>query len=245
MVTVEQWFETKDYGIGLALLAKNSKNRYMLQQLSRRHNPVRLEYELKKIAHPQALNFDEKKSSAPVQRIKDQAIDLMNAEMDAQAESVATGKLKVVRNNREINFEDLPKNLQEKWSANRDWYKQIRSYHEKLKLMENASADDRSVLTTEIVKLDEQIKANWEIIDTWDPDQVNEELPSKIIDHKRINSNRKFISTNLKALKDNPDDAKVLAIMEKIQERYSELKAAGEVVSQETIEEMKRIGINC
>ena len=52
MVTLEEWSETsaKDYGVGLALLNKLSKNRILLQNLSRRKNQGKLEYELKKYA---------------------------------------------------------------------------------------------------------------------------------------------------------------------------------------------------
>lgn len=42
--------ETGDYASGLTLLAKYSKNRILLQNLSRKPLPAKLEYELRKLS---------------------------------------------------------------------------------------------------------------------------------------------------------------------------------------------------
>lgn len=52
---LQEWFIEKDYGIGLALLGEYCKNRVLLQNLGRKHNPEKLEYELRKEAEKQGI----------------------------------------------------------------------------------------------------------------------------------------------------------------------------------------------
>lgn len=287
---LQDWFETKDYGVGLAILGNHSKNRMMLQNLSRKPNPEKLEYELNKLAislglieekipeaivisidaaHAQEAQKDETQSHS------DQVIDQMNSKLDSDADEIVSvklsemetdadeivsdklkelelaaeellsGKLKVIRNGHEVKYDDLPKELRVCWDTNRDAYKQIRATHEKLKLMENATDADRAPLVQSIAKLDDKIRTNWESIDAWKPG--DEPIIEKVleIDHKRINANRKFISTNLQTLKGMTDGDKSEKIKAKIQERYDELKNAGETVQPETIDELTKAGIQC
>jgi len=305
---LQEWFESKDYGIGLSLLGTHCKNRMLLQNLGRKPNPEKLEYELLKICKEQGIVIDgieetdktnEIKEFSPnlpqplqddLQSHSDQVIDQMNAklesdaddivsdkisdlqsdaddivsdklsdmesdadeivsdklkELEVAAEELLTGKLKVIRNGHEVNYTDLPKELRVAWDANRDAYKEIRATHEKLKLMENAKDEDRAPLVQNIAKLDDKIRINWEAIDGWKQGDAPIIEKAVEIDHKRINANRKFISTNLKTLLTITDEAKAVAIKAKIQERYDELKNAGEAVQPETIDELTKAGIQC
>jgi hypothetical protein len=145
-------------------------------------------------------------------------------------------KLKVIRNKREVYYDDLPKKLQLCWDQNRDDYKEIRALHEKLKLMEKSTDDDRSKLTMRIVGLDEDIRKRWEEIDTWNP--VPEDMK---IDHKRIGSNRKAISIWLDKLdKGCPDQEMVIA---HLQERYDELWANHVDISSKTLNQLIKWGV--
>lgn len=311
---LKDWFETKDYGVGLGLLGTHCKNRIMLQNLSRKPNPEKLEYELRKICEQQEIvipttgEIDEtnglsedhtivtEASKDETQPHSDQVIDQMNAEkfdklklgadeivsdklgeleseaedivsdnvnelkatardivegkiseFESQVEEIMSGKLEVIRNGRKVNYKDLSPEMQSRWNGNRDAYKEIRATHEKLKLMENAAPEDRKPLIGRIDYLDDTIRENWAFIDAWKPgDEVKEEKVIEI-DHKRINANRKFISTNLKTLlaTATTDEAKAAIIKAKIQERYDELKNAGEQVQPDTIEELTKAGIQC
>jgi predicted nuclease with TOPRIM domain len=236
MATITEWLETKDYATGVGLLAQYSKNRALLQSLGRRHMPEKLEYELRKIATAQGLKpAPVAKKIQPVQRIKDQVIDKMNAEPKGE-------RLKVIRNDREVLFDDLPRELQARWTQNRDNYKEIRSLHEKLKLMEKASPEDRQPLTMRISDMDDQIRENWKMIDAWDG---TTDTPAPVLDHKRINANRKFICTNIAKLNRIDDEVKRATIIQNLEDRYNELKNAGELFAFDTINDLTILGIKC
>lgn len=302
-MALQEWFENKDYGIGLALLGNFCKNRVLLQNLSRKKNPEKLEYELRKAAEHQGIvigtveeidetkglsvdhtnvpeakvdqdgvvqdNLDKIESGAEeiVQDklielemdagdiVSDNANDLKNTaqnivedkiqEFETQIDEILAGKLEVIRNGRKVKFEDLSKEMQARWIQNSDGYKEIRALHEKLKLMEKASPEDRKPLTERICKLDDQIRDNWAEIDAFVAGEKEQSSDVLKLDHKRIQSNRKYISTNLKKLQEQQDPVKRAKVIDELQVRYNELKAAGETVARETIEELTKTGVTC
>ena len=250
MATLTEWFETKDYELGLVFLARHSKNRVLIMNLSRKRNPAKLEHELTKIANHENL------SNVPVPEVvkpeshSDQLITVMNNDRENQI--AKTAGLKIIRNKHAVNYEDLPEHLQQLWDENRDAAKEMRVLHEKLKLMEKASPEDREPLTVRISQLDEKVHQNWEIINKWEPGkdqgQESDKDPSapakKEIDHKRINANRKYISTGLKMLKGDIPANKSEKIKNQILVRYNELISSAEEVTADTIEQIKKAGIN-
>lgn len=317
---LQDWFIEKDYGLGLAILGQYCKNRILLQNLGRKPNPQKLEYELRKVATEQGidltapvvededvnLNLDEAGkvidlATGKVQETQsdsDQLVDQMNAdqnpkhvialkdaadeivsdklgELESEAEDIVStnvdelvsiandiisgkvsefesqvadimaGKLEVVRDGRKVKFEDLSPEMQARWTQNKDAYKEIRSLHEKLKLMEKATPEDRAPLTARICKLDDMIRDNWVEIDAYSPASKESAAAALVIDHKRIGANRKFISTNLKKLPEQQDPVKAAIVVAELQKRYNELKAAGETVAPETIEELTKAGVKC
>lgn len=247
MATLKEWFETKDYESGLIFLGRCSKNRSIIQNLTKRKNPAKLEYELMKIARDQ----DVKHLSALEIGIKplshsDQMIDQINKEREKRIQE--SQQFKVIRASHEVNYEDLPMDMQKLWDNNRDNAKEIRALHEKLKLMEKASPEDREPLTMRISELDESIHSNWDIINKWQPgnQSVKEPvIPVKTeIDHKRINANRKYISVGIKMLKSELTEEKSGKIKDEILIRYKELISSNEEVSIDTVEQLKKAGIN-
>ena len=248
-MTLQEWFDSKerDYGLGLALLGTHSKNRMLLQNLSRKQNPKKVEYELQKALDLENAKAGKKESHS------DQIIDKMNGapqkiEGTSRAHGADMDKIKVVRENHEVKYDDLPEEIQKKWDENRNSYKEIRATHEKLKLMEKAPAEDRAPLIARIDELDVTIRKNWDLIDAWEPGTevpIKKEDDPATIAHKRINANRKYISTNTKKLAEETDSAKAEKLRVKIQERVTELKAAGEELKPTTVEELKKLGIEC
>ena len=246
MVTLKEWFKTKDYGIGLALLAIHSRNRILIQGLSRKNNPDKLEYLLRKEANHQGIFSEEMIPKLPEPQLpaklmeshSDQVIDLMNT-----AEEVLT--ISPVNESWPKFNESWPKSIKDRWSENRDNYKVIRSLHEKLKLMENGTDEDRAPLVQRISGMADKIRENWVVIDSWVPGQEDPVQEAPAIDHKRINANRKFISTNLKTLTEITDAKKTEEIKKKIQKRCDELKQAGEELESFTSEKLKKAGIQC
>lgn len=297
------WFEEKDYGLGLAILGNHCKNRVLLQNLGRKKNPEKLEYELGKVAKEQGIVFGTKKKTTgktkgsklpPVEETggtlqqsteshSDQVIDQMNKEkeekleelesgaeaivgdklsdmemdadnivedklmeLDKRAEELLAGKLNIIKAGKTVNFDELPANIQALVKENYDSYKETRALHEKLKLMENATPEDRQPLTERLASMDDKIRANWEVIDAWQPGAEPAPKLVQAIDHKRINANRKFISTNLKKLAEgNIPEKKITEVKSQLQLRYYELKSAGEEVATETLAELAKAGIEC
>lgn len=307
---LQDWFKDKDYGLGLAILGDNCKNRVLLQNLGRKKNPEKLEYELTKIAKEQGIVFGTEEETTggapggplpPVEETggaeqtseshSDQVIDQMNAdkveelaaganqvveenleklneeagdivnesintiedeaegivaqtknELELMADQVITGKLKIVREGKEVSFSDLSPEMKARWEQNRDAYKEIRVLHEKLKLMENATPEDRQPLTQRISELDDKIRENWKEIDAWVPAAENK---VEAIDHKRMQANRKYISTNLKKLAEVTDPVKKAKVVAELQGRFNEVKASGETFAPETIDELAKAGVVC
>lgn len=220
------WFEEKDYGLGLAILGGYCKNRVLLQNLGRKRNPEKLEYELTKLVNKDAIAVITK--IQPLSH-SDQVIEQMN---------------KDIRND---NPDSLPKHLQQKWHENHDAYKEIRALHEKLKLMENATPEDRQPLTERVASLDDKIRANWEAIDAWQPGA--EPAPAEpatelqAIDHKRINANRKYISSNIKKIAASEKSDEFVALTKAVEVRARELLNAGETIAAKTIADLRKIGV--
>lgn len=237
MAKINEWFEKKDYELGLALLMKHSKNRALIQNLHRKKNPGKLEYELRRIA---GVKKEVKKEVVPEKQV------LPQIPTDLQGNVVIPtdlqGNVVIIGGKREVSIDDLPPELKKKWEENRDAYKEIRATHEKLKLMEKATPEDRKPLVERMTVLDNRIRANWEAIDAWDGKPAKPPAPPVPIDHKRINANRKYISTNLKRLNELEGE-KAVVLRNNIQLRYDELKGAKQEVSTETIEELKKAGI--
>jgi len=237
MMNVQEWLdsEKRDYGIGLAILGKHCKNRILLQNMGRKRMPEKLEYELGKLvqAPPPALPEGEGDKNAETT-----APALKGAKKKEQVEQ--TEHVEITE--REAgNPDNLPPVLKAKWKQNQDYYKEIRSLHEKLKLMEKATPEDRQPLTERVSKLDDTIRANWKEIDAYVPG--SEVAPVVGIDNKRMQANRKYISTNLKRLPTFTDTVKKAKVLEQLQLRYNEMKTAGEMFAPHTVDLLVNLGI--
>lgn len=191
---------------------------------------AKLQYELEKLVPSEKKKSPQKPElkTIPVLPPKVQAPDSI-----PQTQPVV--RTKVVRNDREIRYDDLPKSLQILWDQNRDDYKMIRSYHEKLKLLEKASDDDRKVLVAEILKMEESIRERWEKIDQYHPSEDAGKL-----DYKRIQANRKYISKSLSELRNGRSPETIISTL---QQRVDELTGAQVNLTDKTIAELRKYGV--
>lgn len=261
---LEQPIDERDYDEGLLLLSKASKNRVLIQRLSRKEWAEKLFYELgkivqyeqdvieynenllkmqkaaiaKKTAKTRAANKKKKEEEAA--KLKEQsenagqAVDLPEEFSEANKPT----RLRVVKGDQKINFDELPEGLQAKWTKNAEMYKEARSLHEKLKLMKDASDEERKPIVTRLGQLSEAVRANWNKIDNYDPSKEKEPKKTVEIDHKRISANRKYISSNLKKLEDKPENKKLHG---NIQERITELVTAGITFSADQEARLKKL----
>ena len=207
MEKIVAWLNSgRDYYQGLALLHEFSKNRQLLQALTRRAMPDKLEYELKKLV-PKGSDIQQ-----PVKKVK--AV--------VPSPEPEPGRMKIIRNGNTIKLEDLPPRLQKLFLENTEMYKKMRALHERAKLVQDDSA--RGKVTRQLVEFDSKVRENWAVIDSWDgqPD-----VPGGAIDHRRINANRKFITDNRTKIDKLPEKERQ-QMKAKMQTRIDELIAAGE-----------------
>jgi len=207
MEKIVAWLNSgRDYYQGLALLHEFSKNRQLLQALTRRAMPDKLEYELKKMV-PKGSDIQQ-----PVKKVK--AV--------VPSPEPEPGRMKIIRNGNTIKLEDLPPRLQKLFLENTEMYKKMRALHERAKLVQDDSA--RGKVTRQLVEFDSKVRENWAVIDSWDgqPD-----VPGGAIDHRRINANRKMITYNRTKLDKLPEKERQ-QMKAKMQTRIDELIAAGE-----------------
>ena len=214
MQTINEWLSgNRDYASGLALLAKYSKNRILLQNLSRKPLPAKLEYELRKLS---------KISEPPV-------VPPANVLPATDPESVPaplTGKPK-------INPDDLL------WQETAEKYRLARALHEQLKLL--TDADQRAPFIGQLENYRKEIRPNWNVIDTWAKEQ-NQGNSSVTVDEKRINANRKYLSEGKKTVT-GLSGASRAKKLEAMQRRINELLAAGEKFDPENQKELEELGM--
>lgn len=242
---LNQDIKDRDYDEGLLLLVKLSKNRILRDRLSRKPWPDKLFYELEKILDKKEAMESEKsianentraaaKKTKQNKSIPSKKSIVLPGEL---SEKSAPNRIRVIKGDQKINYEDLPEVLQQKWDENATLYKQGRSYHEKLKLMGDKTDEERAPIVQELSKISKLIRANWDTIDSWDGTFP---LPggTKPIDHKRISANRKYISSNLKKMEDNPGNTQLFS---KIQERITELVNAKIEFSTDQVNRLKSL----
>lgn len=248
MEEIKKYLEGKkrDFDQGLILLRRYSRNRYLIQNIERRHNQEKMEYELRKIAdvNPKPVNKPKQNQGTDSPEFPSQQTRETG---DQVIEKLVTAS---------INPGQLPEDLKAKYDENTKSYKLLRSLHEKLKLLKDATDADRKPVAEEMIRLDILIRENWNAIDSFlkSPDHPDENPDDQSgsdtgdqhnrapIDHKQIANNRSYISKNKGKLAElkAQDEKKFNALKAKIQERVTELINAGEVFTDELAGELKK-----
>ena len=212
----------RDYDKGLLLLSKHGKNRILSNRLARKPWVEKLEYELQKLvnrsSHLVVMQKQAKENHEEDQKKEDFEKSLPKL--------IPVNRTFVVKGKQTVSYNDLPLDLAALWDDNAEMYKHSRSLHEKLKLMHKADPEDRIKPLTDLLNLQKKIRANWDIIDKYDPSLVvsKNKTADKPIDAKRISANRAYISRNIKNITAGNKDDK----FHKLQSRVSELVSAGE-----------------
>lgn len=254
MEAIKNWINKgMDYDQGLILIAKYHKNRMLARNLTRKCIPEKLEYELRKISglanyKPTPAAKPPTPAAKPPTPPAKPEKPIQPAQKPAPAPTPAGYKFEIVDpESRKVNKKDLPESLQVVYDTIVEKYRKARSVHEKLKLLNDAPAAVREMHVAHLVDLDMAIRGGWAQIDAWDgkPIEPEPEPEKPLVDHKRINSNRKFISTNIKKMADKKlSPMKKERLKENIQERINELKMAGEEISEKTTKELIAFGFD-
>lgn len=246
---ISNWFASgKDFDEGYVLFVRLSHNRALAIQLARKRTESKLEYELQKILE-RTLIIERpvfpigmiKKTIAPVIE-KKAAIATETGKIDATV--LEQVKMQVKRDD-SINYDALNEEQKALYDANRDMYKDMRSYHEKMKL---ASTDeDRKAKREKVVELDSAIRENWKQFDASflpaGKKPEGEETESKEIDPvKAVTNARSYLSKNLPKL-ETLTGKKLDDLKAKVAERYQVLVMAGQALDETSLAKLKSCGI--
>lgn len=248
---IRDWFASgKDFDEGFMLFVRFSHNRALAMQLSRKRIQSKLEYELQKIVE-RTLIIERpvmpigviQKAVAPV--IEKKAAIATEAEK-IEATVIKHGKY-LVMHDEKVDYESLTDEQKALYDANRDMYKEMRSYHEKMKL--STTDEDRKAARERVVELDGLIRENWKQFDASflpeggkpEGDDAGAKEPDPV---KEIGNARSYISKTLKAISEGKIPEKKLdGVKKKALERYQTIITAGQVVDEETVAKLKSCGI--
>lgn len=167
-----------------------------------------------------------------------------------EIEEIIQGKLKIISNGKEINFNELPPSLQTKWEENRDSYKLMRAVHEKMKLAQ--TDEERAKHRAELVELDDKIAANWKDIDNFatnitgietgdsETAETRDIIPTPAELAKDLNACRSFISRNIQKVA-TLEGKKKEELLKKLAERTAVLLKYNAEMREETRAELVKL----
>ena len=224
---------------GAMLMLKGNRNQTLHKNVIRKIWHEKVEYELKKILGNRLIVPEKEKDSedvkvvAPLKTVSITEIDtVVSNHLNKATEIEVKGK--------RADHDQLPEAIQLIPEENKARYQQMRSLHEKLKLMnaENFTAEDRKPVLDEFTKLDGDLRLSWDKYDTFVIGQPDNEVIKVIeIDAKRIQSNRTYFSRLMKK------ETLTEEVLAETQSRYDEMQANKIVVSPEITEKLKAFGV--
>lgn len=218
------------------LLLRINRNQIMYNNLVRKNMVEKAIYELKK--HYEFRMQDEVLKKTAEMEVKVLEVITKNPVLnDEQATKEKTAK--GIR----ADHDQLPDEIKAVYLENQNIFPRMRKLHEQLKLMNNQRPCDRYPYLEELLALDRQHRANWEIYDSHVIGSPVEKEKIEVADLKLVSAARKYLSTNKKKLINLEGEAKT-ELLQKMQERYSYLVATNSGVSDEQKEEYKSLGLN-
>lgn len=237
---VNDWLNTdpseRNLEVGATLMLQGNRNRILRDNVLRKQNFEKVEYELTKII-----------GSARVieEKFDLQKLDLSVAiSMKSLEEANEKGELKGFR----PDHESLPENIRQIPVKNLERYRTMRSLFEKIKLLseDGHAPEERVPFLKELFKHEESLIADWATYDKFVVGKTGPAKESKPVDAKRIMANRKYLSENKKKYpvlieSGKPENAaKLLAEMQK---RCDELTNAEQTFDPGQLVELRAIGL--
>jgi hypothetical protein len=240
-----------------------SHQRNILLYLQRKKDAAKLEYELKKMLKLMGdrLGKIQLPDEAPEQVKEASGATMVNPEEQTGQQSKETGKAeqtevsdeqhKILQNKR-VNPEDLPEELQQVYNEVAQAHKEMRSVHEKMKLA--GSDEQRAAFRQQLIALDEVVTEGWKAIDEYmlikhQPETTKPQTTVKepeVSDlTKSIGAARTYISRNLSGY-EKADEKKKLELQKKINERVTlliENKASVSVKTKNALIELPKTAI--
>lgn len=233
---VQTWLDTpeekRSLETGAKLMLQGNRNKILYQNVLKKSNFDKIQYELLKI-----FTADSPRE-----------IDPIIIKLETQV--AENEKTHPEEKGKRSDHNSLPAVIQLSWVENLKIYPRMRSLHEKLKLLsETGTAADRIDALTELLQLDKKLRENWNLYDNFDivqPIVQPVETEKTSLSAKQVSAGRKFLSDNKTkqtALIEKGEDEKGAVLLEKMQNRYWELKSNGETFAPEQVAELKALGI--
>lgn len=250
------------------LLLKLNRNRILYENIVRRNNWEKLDYELnKQLIHLCGRVGIDPKDLETENTGDDTGKGDVTAEMNEKAAAIMDVVDKYPEEHPIIlglraDHDTLPDEIKLLHVKNKDLYPLMRKCHEQLKLMVDAKPCDRYPFVTELIKLDDILQANWKQYDEYvtgsapilTADEKKTVTPGTM-DSKKVSAARKYLSTNkaklaemLKLVSEDTETSVTADKAEKLRagmcERLKELIDAGESVAENQLAELKEIGVS-
>lgn len=233
---VQQWLDTpaeqRDLETGAKLMVQGNRNKILYNYVLKKSNFDKIQYELLKI-----FTANSPKEIDPI-------VIRLTQQVNEKIETLPAQKGK------RYDHDKLPPIVQLSYVENLKIYPRMRSLHEKLKVLTvNGTAADRIDCINELLELDSKLRQNWDNYDNFDTEKQIEDIvetPKIPITAKQVSAARKYLSDNKTkqlALITAGETVKANVLLEKMQNRYWELKSNGETFAPEQLAELKALGI--
>ena len=222
--------EDRNIETGAKLLLQGTRNRVLHQNVLRRNWHEKVNYELTKILGDYAPEETPELLAEKQQKIIDGALNAQGEKLPAE------GNFKGKRSD----HDQLPEEIAMIPEVNRGFYQEMRSLHEKLKLMngEEYNAEARKPILDKFLAIDADIVANWKVYDSYVVGEPTKKAEKKDpIDAKRITSNRTFFSRLPKEGELKPDQ------LADAQLRFDEMKANDIAISADILAKLQKLGV--
>jgi len=227
----------RDLMAGAMLMLQASRNKILYQNMIRKPNPDKIEYEIQK--YVKANKPSDMEGFVPVKNITD--LDQKVYELEKKED----------RDGKRSDHDNLPEDIKALVDQNVKLYHEMRSLHEKLKVYsaENYSAEKREPLIVELLEKNDQVRKNWEMYDKFDPNKpaAPANTQSDVLTVQDVQKHRTYLSRAAKEISDKIEKGKADQAEKQraeAQKRYDLLVKGGQKFDVEIIEKLKLIGIN-
>lgn len=238
-----EWLNTerdkRDLDKGAKLMLQANRNKVLHQNVIRKNNFDKIEYELRKYLGNKAEIKIEPKAPA-------------STELTEVETKVADAEKKVEGKGKREDHDQLPDKVKALYDENLTLYPKLRSLHEKLKLMSNDAhtTADRLEVLQEFDDTDDRIMSNWDKYDNWKEGQEDENTDDKKssggLTVQEVQSHRAYLSRAISGIAQKLSKGETEAAETQIKEaqrRYIELINDGQTISPKMIEKLIEVGI--
>lgn len=241
---IQDWLsampEQQNIAEGAMLLLQLNRNRILYQNIIRNPGKMKskLEYELQK-----HLNMRLDGQTVATVRVMDRQVTAKVAAVLTEPAELRKGMRK--------DHNELPENIRNLFDEAHNIMIEMRSVHERLKVMNDARPCDRYPYLKQLLKLYDRYRECYNQYDTYGTADWREDEPAAKADEaadtaKAIGTYRGYVVTNIKKLQDliaEGKTEKAEKLRDKMQERYTECKNHNVAFSDETIDALTELGI--